>query len=115
MARLLLASACNSTRCTPSTSNAQASTSRVISRPRPPATQSGDEQAHRVLPGVLLGVHIKDGAADAVAVVFDLPAVGAEIWRRAARGQILAGVVATAVPLSPPRRAVAVFFLGVDG
>ena len=30
-------------------------------------------------------------------------------------GQILAGAVAAAIPLPPPRRAVAVFFLRVDG
>jgi hypothetical protein len=28
---------------------------------------------------------------------------------------MLAGVVAAAIPVSPPRRAVAIFFLGVDG
>jgi len=28
---------------------------------------------------------------------------------------MLSGVVAAAIPLPPPRRAVAVFFLGVDG
>jgi len=48
---------------------------------QPPAAQGSDEQAHRVLGGVLPGVHVKAGAADAVAVVFDHPGVGAGIRR----------------------------------
>src|SRR5262249_31538373 len=55
------------------------------------------------------------GAADAVAVVFDRPGVGAGIWRAAGGGQVLPGVVAATVPLPPPRGAVVVLFLGVDG
>jgi len=82
---------------------------------QPPAAQGGDKQAHRVFRGVLTGVHVKTGAADAVAVVFDHPGIGAGICRGIGDGQILAGVVAAAIPLPPPRRAVAVFFLGVDG
>src|SRR6266516_447844 len=115
MARLLLASTSSWTRCTPSTSNAQASVSRVTSRPRPPAAQGGDKQAHCVGRTVPIGIHAKPGAAHAVTVLFDRPGVGAGVWRAAGGGQMLPAAVAAAVPLLPPRGAVAVLFLGVDG
>ena len=56
MAQLLLASAGDSMRYTPRTSNARASISRVCSGPNP-VTQCSDELAHRLVRVVLLGVH----------------------------------------------------------
>jgi hypothetical protein len=64
---------------------------------------------------VLVGIDAEPGAADAVAVMLDRPRVDARIKRPVVTGQVLAGVIAAAIPLPPPRRAVAVLFLGVDG
>jgi hypothetical protein len=50
-----------------------------------------------------------------MALVLDRPCVAAGFIGRLAGLQILAGVVAPAVPLPPPRRAVAVLFFRVDG
>src|SRR5438094_114030 len=78
------------------------------------AAQRGDEQAHRVGRPVLTRVHPESGAADAAAIVLDRPPVLARL-RPAARGQMLPGMVASAVPLPPPSRAVAVLLLRIDG
>ena len=64
---------------------------------------------------MLIGVHAKPGAADAVAVVLDRPRISAGIERPAAGGQLLASVIAAAILIPPPRRAVAVLFRGIDG
>ena len=76
--------------------------------------QRGDEQAYRVGRPVLACVHPESGAADAAAIVLDRPSVLARL-RPAGRGQMLPGVVAPAVPLPPPSRAVPVLLLWIDG
>src|SRR5215469_13443766 len=67
------------------------------------AAQGGSEQAHRVGCAVLIGIDAKSCAADALAVVFDRPGVGAGIRRAAVGGQVFPAVIATAVPLPAPR------------
>ncbi len=63
---------------------------------------------------MLIRFHPEPGAADALAVMLDRPGVDARIRRLTAGGQVLAGVVAAAIPFPPPRRAVAVLFLRID-
>ena len=58
----------------------------------------GDEQAHRVGRAVLIGVHAKSGAADALAVILNRPRVSAGIRRPAGGGgQMLAGLAGVVV------------------
>ena len=82
---------------------------------QPAAAQAGDKQAHRIGRAVLVGIDAEPGAADAVAVVLESPRADARIKRPVVTGQMLASVIAAAIPLPPPRRAVAVLFPGVDG
>ena len=63
---------------------------------------------------MLIRVHPEADAADALAVMLDRPGVDARIRRPTAGGQVLAGVVAAAIPFPPPRRAVAVLFLRIN-
>ena len=64
---------------------------------------------------MLIRVHTQPGAANAVACVLHRPAIDAGCVRALAGSQVLAGVVAAAIPPAPPRRAVAVLFVRVDG
>ena len=63
---------------------------------------------------MLISVHAQPGAADAVRLVLDRPGVAARHGRTMAGGEMLAGVIAAAIPFTPPRRPVAVLFLRVD-
>ena len=83
--------------------------------PATPMTQSGHEQADGVRGAVLIGVDAQPGAVDAMAFVLDRPSVVAGLGWPMVGGQVIAGVVAAAVPVPPPWRAVVVFFTGVDG
>jgi len=64
---------------------------------------------------VLARIDAGPGAADAVPVVLDRPGVDAGIKSPVVTGQMLASVIPAAIPLPPPRRAIAVLFLGFDG
>ncbi len=79
------------------------------------AAQPGDEQSDAVRGTVLVRVHLEPGVTDAVPAVLDRPLVGTGFGRPARCEQVLAGVIAPAIPASPPGRTVAVLFLGVDG
>jgi hypothetical protein len=65
-------------------------------------TQSGHDQAGGVGGAVLIGVDAQPGAADAMAFVLDRPPVVAGLGRPMAGGQVIAGVVAAAIPVPPP-------------
>jgi hypothetical protein len=69
----------------------------------PPAAQASREQAHCAGGAVPAGVHPQPGAADAPALALDGPGVATGLGRPGTRGQVLAAVVAAAVPLPPPR------------
>lgn len=64
---------------------------------------------------MLISIHAQPGTANASAFVLHRPGIGARLSRFIGCGQVLSGVITAAIPLAPPRRAVAVLFFWVDG